>query len=104
MFGSIAFRRTQALLGASALVIGIMFAQGASPVRAVVVPFGFTGGPQLFVVPAGDCSATVQALGASGGANGGLGGGGQNPFPGTPRGSPPAKHRGACTWLPLFPA
>src|SRR5438132_13148486 len=70
MFGHTEFfRRTQALLGASALVLGTVILQGASPVRAISPPqtFFFTGGAQTYSVPASVCSITVDAFGAAGG-------------------------------------
>src|ERR1700704_4550983 len=72
-------RRTRALLGASALVLGTVILQGASPVGATSPPqmYFFPGEAQTYTGPAFICSVTVDAFGAAGGPltlPGGLGG------------------------------
>jgi hypothetical protein len=87
-------RRTKGLLGASALVVGSVIVQGASPVQALNQPatFNYTGSFQTYTVPANVCSVTVDAFGAQGGsligivlsATGGFGGGAHATFSVTP--------------------
>jgi hypothetical protein len=59
------------LVAAATGLMWVAVAGGPATAQPTTQDFAYTGGEQSFVVPAGVCSVTVDALGAEGGANSG---------------------------------